>query len=288
MHATSYVSNEALAAKAAHLRELHHGPPILVLPNAWDAASARIFEATGFDAIATTSGGIANECGFPDGEYISREEMLDAVRRITRTVGIPVTADMEAGYGSTPEAVAETARLTIQAGAVGMNLEDSVRDKQQPFCDLALQVEKIKAIREATDALNIPFVINARTDVFLRLRDEPNKLLKQAVERGNAYAAAGADCIFVMGVSDKQIITDLVRELNAPINIVAGVNSPTIAELEALGVARVTFGTLPFRTTVSLTEQIAKEIKASGTYTFGRDAMSHQTANGYFEKVANG
>lgn len=272
------------AAKAARLRELHHGPPILVLPNAWDAASARIFEAAQFPAIATTSGGVANAFGYADGEHIARAEMLEAVRRIARAVNIPVTADMEAGYGTTPEQVAETARLTIEAGAVGMNLEDSAHGRPQPLFDASLQVEKIKAIRQAAEALHVPLVINARTDVFLRLNDTPQRLLAQTIERGNAYAAAGADCIFVMGVSEKTVIADLVREMNAPLNVVVGVNSPSVAELEKIGVARVTFGTLISRAAMSLTERIAKEIKEKGTYSFGRDVMTHQQANGYFTK----
>ncbi len=269
--------------KAEHFRELHHSPHILVLPNAWDAASAKVFERAGFSAMATTSAGIAASYGYPDGEHISRGEMLEAVDRITRIVAVPVTADMEAGYGTMPEQVAETARLVLEAGAIGMNLEDGTPDKVHPLVDLALQVEKIRAIRQMADAFGVPMVINARTDVYERLDRNDRTLLDQTIQRGNAYHDAGADCVFVIDVSDRKIIGELVRGIDAPINILAGSGSPSVAELEELGVARVSFGSIPMRATMSLVRQIAEELKKRGTYRFARDIVTYAEVNSYFE-----
>jgi predicted thioesterase len=153
--------------KAEGLRALHRGPRILVLPNAWDVASARLLEEAGFGAIATTSAGIAFTLGYPDGQRISREEMLAVVGRIAAAVKVPVTADVEAGYGDRPEDAARTARDVIEAGAVGMNLEDGTDDPQHPLSDLALQVERLAAVQEAARSAGVPVVLNARTDVYL-------------------------------------------------------------------------------------------------------------------------
>src|SRR5262249_6197341 len=155
------------AQKAAVLRKLHHGPRILVLANAWDVISARIVEEIGFPAVATTSAGVAAALGYPDGQRVSRDEMLDVVGRIARAVKVPVTADMEAGYGSTPPEMAETARALVDAGAVGLNLEDMTGDDKGSQVEIALQVEKIEAIREASAAAGVPLVLNARTDIYL-------------------------------------------------------------------------------------------------------------------------
>ena len=270
--------------KANHFHELHGGPHIMVLPNAWDAASAKVFERSGFSAAATTSAGIAASYGYPDGEYIGRDEMLEVIGRIAKAVAIPISADMEAGYGDTPRQIEETTRLVLEAGAVGLNLEDGTRDKAHPLVDLPLQVEKIKAVRQAADSFGIPLVINARTDVYEKLDRNDKSLLNQAIRRGNAYRQAGADCIFVIDVDDKETIGNLVREINAPINVLARYGSPTIAELEKLGVARVSFGSIPMRATMSLIQHIAEELKQSGTYNFSKNILSYADVNSYFER----
>ncbi len=271
-------------AKAEHFRELHQGSHILVLPNAWDAASAKVFERAGFSAVATTSAGIAASYGYPDGEHISRGEMLDVIGRISQIVAVAVTADMEAGYGITPEQVAETARLVLEAGAIGMNLEDGVPDSAHPLVDLTLQIEKIRAVRQMADAFGVPLVINARTDVYEKLDRNDKTLLDQAIQRGNAYSQAGADCIFVIDVSDRETIEQLVSRIDSPVNILAGVGSPSIAELEQLGVARVSFGSIPMRATMSLVRQIAGELRMRGTYRFARGIVAYAEVNSYFEK----
>lgn len=183
------------AEKSERLRKLHQGPRILVLANAWDVASARIMEEAGFPAIATTSSGVAASLGYPDGQRISREEMLEVVARIARAVRVPVTADMEAGYGTTVGEMVKTAKAVVAAGAVGMNLEDVTGEDESSQVELALQVEKIRAICKATAALGVPVVVNARTDIYLIPIGEAATRFERTVERLRAYREAGAGCL---------------------------------------------------------------------------------------------
>lgn len=258
--------------KTALLRQLHQGPKILVLPNAWDVASARIFEAAGFAAIATTSAGVANSLGYPDGERISRDEMLIAVRRIVNAVSVPVTADVEAGYGDAVKTAEELAEL----GAAGLNLEDTIGEAA--LVDLSAQVKVIERVRAKTD-----LVINARTDVFLFSIGDPATLFERTVERLKAYQQAGADSLFVPGVRDAETIGRLTRAVNAPINILAVAGSPPIAELERLGVRRVTIGSGAMRASMGLTQRIAEELRDHGTYTsFTEGAIDYVNANRLF------
>lgn len=259
-------AGRAQRERAEALRRLHQPPRILVLPNVWDAASARVVEAAGFPALATTSAGIAFALGYQDGERISREEMASAVGRIVARVSVPVTADMEAGYGRTPEAAGETARAAIAAGAVGMNLEDAPADEPGVLLDEALQAERVRAAREAGDAAGVPLVVNARTDVFLRGIGAPETRLAHAARRLNAYRAAGAGCLFAPGVYDEETIAALVRAVDGPLNILAGPGCPPVARLEALGVRRLSLGSGVMRSTLGLVRRIAEELRATGTY----------------------
>ena len=252
------------ATKADALRRLHVEGPMLVLPNAWDAGSARIFVEAGFPALATTSAGIAFSLGLPDGERISRDEMLAAVARITRRISVPITADMEAGYGQTPDAVAETVRRVIDAGAVGMNLEDRVEEKR--LIDFPLAVERVRAARQAADATGARLVLNARTDAFEAPEIPRDKRLAEAVRRGNAFREAGADSVFVPFVGDRGTIEQLVQQIRAPLNILGTPNAPTLKEMAGLGVRRVTFGSAPMRATLGLVRRMAREWKEKGTY----------------------
>ena len=253
------------AEKAYLLRQLHFGPPLLLLPNAWDVASARIFEEAGFPAIGTTSAGIAASLGYPDGQRIPREEMLSVVRRIARAVSVPVTADMEAAYGLTAENVAATARLVVESGAVGLNIEDVTGDDESTLVDIPLQMEKIRAIHNAASKLGVPLVINARTDIYLLGIGDPSTRLARSVERLNAYRQAGADCLFAPAVRDAETIGQLAGKLNGPLNVLAGPGIPAVAELERLGVARMSVGSGPMRATLGLTQRIAKELRDAGT-----------------------
>jgi len=245
------------AQKAALLKKLHHGPKILVLANAWDAISARIVEEIGFPAVATTSAGVAATLGYPDGQRVSRDEMLGVVARIARAVQIPVTADMEAGYGTTPEEMAETARQLIAAGAVGLNLEDMTGDDENSQVDLPLQVEKIRAIQEASSAAGVPLVINARTDIYLMPIGPAETRFERTVERLRAYAKGGADCVFAPAVKDAETIEKLVKAVEAPVNILLMPGVPNLNELEKLGVARASIGSGLMRATLGAIRNIA-------------------------------
>ena len=266
--------------KAEFFRSLHRRPEILVLPNAWDCSSARIFELGGFPAIATTSAGIAFSLGYSDGEQIPQDLMLTAVSRISKSVDVPVTADLEAGYGD----VAKTTAGLIAAGAVGLNLEDMDHESQS-LAPIPAQVEKITIVRRIAAGLGVNVVINARTDVFLAQIGEPPTRFARACERLQAYIAAGADCVFVPGLSDENIIRRVVETLKFPLNILAGANLPTIPRLRELGVARVSVGSGIMRATLGLTRRIAQELKQSGTYTALLDGtMPFAEANALFEK----
>jgi 2-methylisocitrate lyase-like PEP mutase family enzyme len=266
--------------KANAFRKMHDRSRILVLPNAWDVASARIVEQAGFPAVATTSAGVAWSLGYPDGEGLGRDEMLDVVRRIASRVAVPVTADMVAGFGSKPAEVAETVRRLISAGAVGMNMEDGTDDEHGPLVDVAVHVEKVRAAREAAMAAGVPVVINARTDVYLAQVGEPGSRLRHAVERANAYREAGADCLFVPGVRDADTIAKLVREINGPINILAGGTAPSIPDLEQMGVARVSLGSGVMAATLGLLKKIVEQIRGPGTYqTINENAVTYAEMN---------
>jgi len=265
--------------QGALFRRLHQGPAILVLPNVWDVASARIVEQAGFAAVATSSAGVAFALGYPDGERISRDEMTAVVARIVAHVGVPVTADMEAGYGRGAEDAAATVRAVIAAGAVGMNFEDSPGEGGEPLLPEALQVERVRAAREAADATGVPFVLNARTDVFLEQVGEPAGRLAHAVRRLNAYRSAGADCLFAPGVSDAATIATLVKEVRGPLNVLAVAASPPIRELERLGVARVSLGSGPMRAGLAVLRRIAEELRSAGTYGALAGAIPHADLN---------
>jgi len=254
------------AERAREFLALHNHRKILVVPNAWDVASARVFEDAGFPAIATTSGGIANSLGYADGQKISRGEMLAVVHRIAEAVAVPVTADMEAGYGTTPEEIAETARQVISAGAVGMNLEDSVPGKPDLLVDLILQRKIIGAVVEVSRKLQVPLVLNARTDVFLHAVGPAETRLPRALERLNAYHDSGAQCLFAPGVRYESTVSQLARGLAGPLNILAGAGTPAISALEKLGVARVSFGSGPMRATLGLLTRIAHQLQQNGSF----------------------
>jgi len=268
-----------MADLAELLRTLHRTPPIFVLPNAWDAASARLFEAEGFPAIATTSAGVAASLGYPDGGAVPAREMFEAVSRIARAVRVPVTADIEHAYAATPDAVADNVLRVIAAGAVGINLEDFVPGAAE-LEPLPLQVDKIRAIIKATHKAGVRLVINARTDVFLRAIGPLETRLGIAIERGKAFLTAGADCVFVPGVRDAETIGALVRGIEGPVNVLAVDGTPPIAQLEALGVARVSLGSGPMRAALAVVRDVARELKSTGTYSaFTAKAMTFNDVN---------
>lgn len=276
---------EAQKAKAEAFRRMHLQKPILVLPNAWDAASARIFENAGFRAIATTSAGVSYTAGYADGQMIPREDMVTIVRWIARCVAVPVTADMESGFGRDAREVAETVRMIIEAGAVGINLEDTVHGGDRQLYELPAAVERVRAAREAANNAGVPIVLNARTDVFLLGIGEKSARFDHAVQRLNAYREAGADCLYPMGYFDVETIGRLAKAISGPINIMGLAGAPPVAELERLGVARVSTASGPARVAMTATKKLAAELARTGSFElFGGDTMAHTEANALMAK----
>jgi 2-methylisocitrate lyase-like PEP mutase family enzyme len=255
-----------LKAKADAFRNMHHAPPLLVLPNAWDAVTARLFVQAGARAIATTSAGIAAALGYADGQNAPRELMMQAIARIANAVSVPVTADIESGYADSPKVLGESMRAVINAGAIGVNLEDATGDSSQPLFALEEQIERIRAAREAANDVNIPVVINARTDVYLEKVGEPATRFAETVRRLNAYRHAGADCLFVPGVTDMPTLTQLVESVAGPLNVLAGPGMPPVADLQRVGIARLSVGSAIMRATLAVARDAADELLQKGTY----------------------
>ncbi len=257
--------------KAERFLKLHHDEAILVLLNSWDTGSSKLIEACGYKAIATTSMGIAASMGYPDCQVIRLPEMLEVITGIVNGVQAPVTVDIEAGYGNDLYEVIESVKQIIATGIAGINIEDSIHLSpvlidEQEFC------ERIAAIRSLSNALGFHLVINARTDAFYTGSGTPAEKLAESIRRGNKYREAGADCIFVQPVWEKATIATLVKEINAPINILsnptigAGGLPPSVPELQDLGVARVSLGSSMMKATLALIKKVAGELSGQGTY----------------------
>jgi 2-methylisocitrate lyase-like PEP mutase family enzyme len=275
--------NRAEQAKQAELfRSKHRGPRLLLLPNAWDAMSARVFVAAGFDAIATTSGGVAWSLGYADGEQTPWDEVVAATARIVRAARVPVTADIEAGYGETPDAVMRSVSEIIEAGAVGVNLEDGTLHGPAPIRSPKDAADRIRAAREAAKAAAVPIVINARTDLYLRNIGDEASRFEESVERGRAYLAAGADCVYPITLRDPATIGRLVKALGAPININVRAGSPSVAELETLGVARVSTASQIALMAMSMARQVADDLRATGKFDTLAPAMAQADAQRLF------
>lgn len=252
----------------------------LVLPNAWDAVSARIFEAAGFPAIATTSAGVAWALGYPDGERVDVDEMLAAIARIARVVGVFVSADVEAGFARDIDALVAVMARVRDAGAVGVNVEDWDVHTGAPFPAPIAQA-RIAAIKQRLgDAL----FVNARTDLFLHQVGDSATRLAATIERLRGFVAAGADGVFVPGVSDAATIAALTAAVDAPLNVLAGPATPAVAELRKLNVGRVSVGAGPMRTILGATRAIAQELASRGTFSFTRDerAIPYAELNALF------
>jgi 2-methylisocitrate lyase-like PEP mutase family enzyme len=259
----------SLAAKAERLRALHRPGTPVVLPNAWDVASAKRFAGAGFAAIATTSAGIANALGHPDGQVIPADEMLDAVARIAAAVDVPVSADLEAGYGLADD---ELARRVIAAGCVGLNLEDS--DHAQGKGNLVaaeLQAERIAKFASAARAAGVPLVVNARVDVYLS-RLAAAERVPEAIRRGRLYLDAGADCIYPILGHDEREIAEIVRGTRGAVNVMALPVAPPLARLAEIGVARVTFGSLLMKRALDESERALRDY-VSSTSSSGGSAL---------------
>lgn len=252
----------ALAEKFLALHDRKH---VLVLPNAWDAGSAAMFSAMGFAAIATTSGGMAWSLGYADGENVPLSDLVATIRRIVRLSKVPVTVDFEAGYGKSPSEVAASVDTVIEAGAVGINIEDGVR--HESLRDTADAALRIAAARDAARRAGVPIVINARIDTWMVGGDGiDTDRVAETVSRAHAYMAAGADCVYPIGISDSRIIGELCAAIGAPMNIGARNGLSDVAELERLGVARVSLATRLASLAYSAARRAAKRVQDTGQF----------------------
>ena len=268
------VANE----KSRRLRELIRAPEILVMPGAYDVLSALLFEQMGFKAIQGTSGGIAAVLGYPDGEVMSREQFLDVSGQFAQAVSVPFNADGEKGYGD-EEGVRETVRALIARGVAGMNLEDAAAKGRGGLVEISQQLRKIKAVMETKRELGSEFFLNARVDAFHVITDDRERALDEAIRRGNAYAEAGGDCIFYLNLHAAAIIGKVVKEVKAPVSILAGPQSPSVRELQDLGLARVSYGSGFYKAAISGARRLAQEIQSHGTVNLLKEGMQTPDIN---------
>ncbi len=258
----------------------HRAPPVLLLPNAWDAISARLFVASGFDALATTSGGIAWALGYPDGEHAPWSEVVAATARIVRSAQVPVTADIEAGYGVTPAEVGAHVAEIIQTGVVGINLEDGLHGPIRGIEDAAA---RLRAAREAANKEGVPIVLNARCDIFQLQHGEESTRFASTVERCKVYLGAGADCVYPFGLRDPATIAAFVKAVDAPVNITGRPGMPDAAAFERMGVARITIASAPTLVAMSTIQKVATELRATGGFGILTATLRHPDAQKLFQ-----
>ncbi|MBC9912756.1 isocitrate lyase/PEP mutase family protein [Chitinophaga varians] len=278
--------------KAEKFLKLHHDEEILVLLNSWDIGSSRLIEACGYKAIATTSMGMAAALGYPDCQVMQLPEMIDIVTGIVKVVQAPVTVDIEAGYGNHLDEIIDSVKKIIATGIVGINIEDSIHLSptlidERAFC------ERIAAIRSLSDSLGFHLVINARTDSFYTSSGSTQEKLAASIRRGNKYREAGADCIFVQPVWEKELIATLVKEINAPINILSNPTigegvPPSVRELQDMGVARLSLGSSLMKATLALIKKVADELSHQGTSNILLNAMTPIAETTLAYKMATG
>ncbi|MFI1004653.1 isocitrate lyase/phosphoenolpyruvate mutase family protein [Streptomyces galbus] len=274
----THPDHSSLRDRALAFRALHVPGRPLVLPNAWDTASARLVEDAGAPAVATTSAGLAWALGAADGDRLGREDALRAVAGVVAAVRVPVTADIESGYATDPAGVAGTVRAVLAAGAVGVNIEDALHEGDAPLRTVAEQAERIAAARAAADEEGVPLFVNARIDTFLRGAGGVDLTL----ERAAAFVAAGADGVFVPGAVDPETVKLLVEGVRAPLNVMAGPGAPPVAELAGLGVARVSVGSGIAQAAHALVRRAARELLEAGTYGSLADGLDYGALNTLF------
>jgi 2-methylisocitrate lyase-like PEP mutase family enzyme len=264
--------------KAELFLKFHHDKEILVLLNSWDIGSSKLIEACGYKAVATTSMGIAASLGYPDAQVIQLPEMIEVITGIVNNVQVPVTADIEAGYGKNLNEIINSVSKIIATGIVGINIEDSIDLKPQ-LIEEKIFCEIISAIRALSDSLGFHLVINARTDSFFTSSGSDKEKLSESIKRGNKYLEAGADCIFVQPVWEKETISTLVKEINGPINILSNPANaaglpPSVRELQDLGVSRLSLGSGLMKATLALIKKVADELSEKGTYNILMDSLT--------------
>lgn len=274
-----------LAAKARAFRKLHEAPEAFILPNVWEAGSAKLLAAAGFPALASTSAGFAYALGRPDASgALSREENLASLAAIAAAVELPVSADLEAGYGRAPEAAAETIRLSAEAGAVGGSIEDVAYAPEPRLLDAGFAAERIAAAAEAAEATGVAYTLTARCEAFLVGHQDP---LSEAVRRLNLFRAAGAHCLYAPGVRDLDSIAVLAREVEGPLNVVMGLAGAPLSleRLAAVGVKRVSVGGCLMRTALGALRRAAEEMRDRGTFGFAAEAIADAELIGFFSRA---
>jgi 2-methylisocitrate lyase-like PEP mutase family enzyme len=266
--------------KAARFRALHQAPGAFVIPNPWDAGSARVLAGLGFEALATSSGASAGILGRRDGK-VTREEALAHARAIVAATDLPVSADLEKGFGDAPAVAAETIRLAAEAGLVGGSIEDATGDKDKPLYDLGLAVERVAAAVQAARALSFPFTLTARAENFLR----GNPSLDDTIKRLQAFEKAGADVLFAPGLPDLEAVRAVCAAVSKPVNFMVGIKgkSFTVAELKAAGVKRISLATSLYREAMSGLVNAAREVKDKGTFGYLDRSLTTPELNAFMQ-----
>ena len=252
-------------AKAEAFRRLHDRKEVLVLPNSWDVPSARVFEDEGFPAVATSSAGMLVSLGYPDGEEIPTADFLAAVKRMAKSLTVPLSVDVVGGFGGSAEGVVRTVRAVIAAGGVGINIEDFKHSAKELF-PVEKQVARLRALVRLRGSQKVPFVINARTDAFRFAPGDEEARLEEAIRRAREYRDVGADCIYPMGLTSAESISRFVRALDFPTNVMVRKGLPSVPELKRLGVARVSFGPSASYAAMGLLRRASREVREKGTY----------------------
>jgi 2-methylisocitrate lyase-like PEP mutase family enzyme len=267
------------AEKGAAFRALHHRDAAFIIPNPWDPGTARLLAHLGFEALATTSAGYAFSAGQPDNS-IDRDQMMAHVAAIAAATNLPVSADLENGFGDAPDYVAETIRLGAKAGLAGGSIEDMSHHPGHPIYEFELAVERVRAAAEAAHALPFPFTLTARCENYLVGKRD----IADTLRRLQAYEAAGADVLYAPGLSSKDEIERVVRSVDRPVNVVMGLQGVqlTLAELSAIGVRRVSVGSSLSRAALGAFLRAAREMREDGTFTFAEQAVSFRELNEIF------
>ena len=266
--------------KATRFRALHHGPGAFLIPNPWDAGSARILAGLGFEALATSSGASAGILGRRDGR-VTREEALAHARAIVGATDLPVSADLEKGFGDAPAVAAETIRLAAKVGLVGGSIEDATGDKDKPLYDLSLAAERVAAAVQAARALPFPFTLTARAENYLR----GNSNLDDTIKRLQAFEKAGADVLFAPGLPDLEAVRTVCAAVSKPFNFMVGIKgkSFTVAELTAAGVKRISLATSLYREAMSGLVNAAREVKDKGTFGYLDRSLTTPELNNFMQ-----
>lgn len=268
------------ARRAAAFRALHEREGAFIIPNPWDVGTARMLAHLGFEALATTSAGYASSIGQRD-NTVGRDRMLEHVRAIVSATDLPVSADLENGFGDPPETVAETFRLAAEAGLAGASIEDFTGRPEEPIYDLELAVERVRAAVEAVRSLPFPFTVTARCENYLVGRPD----LEDTIRRLQAYQEAGADVLYAPGLASREDIAAVVRSVDRPVNVVMGFRGVqlSLAELAEIGVKRVSVGSALTRAALGAFLRAAREMKEHGTFTFAAEAASSREIASMFE-----